>query len=154
MTRTHKRKRVFADLKIQGGLCLRVSVYWLACNAMLVLTILALDLLGDGAGVSLWSYLLPACIASFLVLPVALLDLLIFSNRFAGPWYRFSKQFDQLADGQAVDRLKFRPGDYCQDLSTNFNRVRERLLQDDSLPDCGSADNDLRSMNSEAMAAN
>ncbi len=158
MTKAHRRKRVFADWKIQGGLCLRVTFYWLTCQAMLVLTAFALDVLGGGTGVSLWSYLLPACVASLLVLPIALLDLLIFSNRFAGPWYRFRKQFDRMADGQAVERLQFRSGDWSQDLSANFNCIRERLLQDDRVPD-GTTDNETTdketgSMKTQPVAVN
>ncbi|MGI9518587.1 MAG: hypothetical protein ACR2NP_16140 [Pirellulaceae bacterium] len=152
--RLNQRKRVFADWKIQGGLCLRVSAYWLTCQAMLVLTAFAINLLGGGNGEILWSYLLPACVSSLLVLPIALLDLLVFSNRFAGPWHRFRRNFDQLADGQAVHPLHFRPKDFCHDLSDNFNRLREQLASADHEPDSLFDEPELRSENTDVMAVN
>jgi nitrogen fixation/metabolism regulation signal transduction histidine kinase len=61
--------------------------------------------------------------ASLLVLPLVLLDCLMFSNRLAGPVRRLHVAMKQLADGQAVRPLEFRRGDYYWDLAHEFNRI-------------------------------
>ena len=41
MSKKERRRRVFADLKIQGGLCLRVAIYWVVCQLAVIGTIAA-----------------------------------------------------------------------------------------------------------------
>ena len=77
-------------------------------------------------------------ITSVVVLPVALLDLIVFSNRFAGPILNFRKRFDKLAKNGVVEELRFRPGDYYPELQDNFNRVCEQLAHQDPSADANS----------------
>lgn len=139
MTYRKKRFRLFADWKLQGMFCMRICAYWLICQAAMVVTILGfLTLAGQSeVGVAVddspWRFISPAIVASFLFLPLLLLDNLRFTNRFAGPIYRFRKDFQKLADGEDVSRLDFRKGDYFSDLSKNFNAIQSRLKQAEEL---------------------
>lgn len=125
-----RRYRFLADWKLQGNFCLRISFYWLACQVALVATILGfLALEGQprvGEG-SPWSFIVPAIVASSLLLPIVLLDIMRFSNRFAGPLVRLRKSMQMLAEGKSVTELHFRPGDYLNELSTQFNEIRARI---------------------------
>jgi len=127
------RLRVFVDGKLQGGLCLRVTWYWLCCQATTAL-MLGCCLILRGVPFSPGEWLQRICVeygqaflASTLVLPLLLIDCLVFSNRVAGPIYRLRKAMRQLADSGSAPRMQFRSADLWQDLASEFNRVTERL---------------------------
>jgi signal transduction histidine kinase len=130
-----RRFRVVADLKLQGSLCLRVAIYWIICQCAFVATILGfsgLEAMGEPTEVvqTPWRFLIPAIVVSSFLLPVVLLDLLVFSNRFAGPLVRFRRYLKQLAGGKIPDHeLRFRHKDELGDLSVNINKLQERLIQ-------------------------
>ena len=120
----NKRWRVFADPLIQGGLCLRVAAYWVSAQVVTFIAFTALASLDDQ---NVSNYILPAFIAGILILPFALLDLVVFSNKFAGPIHNFRRRFNLLAKGEETGAIKFRPGDYLMDLAKNYNAVRTQL---------------------------
>ncbi len=125
-----RRRRVLADTKIQGLLCLRIAIYWVICQIIVVGTIFGFINLEGIANVpngSFWRFVTPALFVSAMALPIALLDMLIFSNRFVGPIYNFRRRFNLLANSSGVDELHFRRGDFYPDLSKNFNKLRSRL---------------------------
>ncbi len=125
----NRRWRLIADAKLQGNLCLRVCAYWISCQLLVFLTMYGIAMLqgpGGNSG-SLKAYFVPAAFVSMLALPVALLDMIKFSNRFAGPIFNFRKRFDALANEQKTDVIHFRGGDYWGDLSENFNRLCEAI---------------------------
>ena len=133
--KTDKRKRVFADLKIQGGICLRITIYWFACYFVTIGTIFGFASL-DGASATgtISRFFVPAFVAATLVLPLVLLDILVFSNRFAGPLLSFRRRLKHLADGeQTGQELRFRNGDYFLDISENFNIIRSKLLEKEDI---------------------
>ena len=84
---------------------------------------------GDVVDGSPWRFIVPAIVASCVLLPIVLLDMMRFSNRFAGPLLRFRKSLQKLADGEDVSELHFRPTDYLKDLSSHFNAINSRLKQ-------------------------
>ena len=129
MKNKNRRRRVFADLKIQGGLCLRITIYWVVCQLTMVVTIMGFASLEAPSSGHVNRYLVPALVVSSLVLPLVLLDLLIFSNRFAGPLFSFRRSLQRLSEGQAIDPIQFRSGDHLPDLSENLNRVSHRLME-------------------------
>lgn len=126
-----KRTRVSADLKLQGALCLRVAIYWVICQVVFGIAVLAFFALQesnpDSTRLTAWSLITPAAIISGLVLPLVLLDLLIFSNRFAGPVLRIRNYLAELVRGQSASAFKLRKGDYFADICDNLNQVGEQL---------------------------
>ena len=125
-----KRFRLFADAKLQSSLCLRVACYWLICQATLSVTLLALLSFETASAAnstgSPWRLIIPGLLASLVVLPLVLLDLLLFSNKFAGPMVRFRRYLRELNQGQEHGPIHFRRGDYYLDLCEQFNRFREK----------------------------
>ncbi len=126
-----KRTRVSADLRLQGALCLRVAIYWVICQLVFGIAVLAFFTLQESNPESTpltpWSLITPAAVISGLVLPLVLLDLLIFSNRFAGPVLRIRNYLAELARGQSASAFKLRKGDYFVDICDNLNQVGEQL---------------------------
>jgi len=81
-----------------------------------------------GNSASIGRFIVPALVVSSLVLPIALLDILMFSNKFAGPILNFRRRFKELVDNGTCEDVRFRPGDYYRDLSDNFNKLRTKIL--------------------------
>jgi hypothetical protein len=71
----------------------------------------------------MWFHFGPALVASLLLLPLVLFDVIRFSNRFAGPLVRLRRAMRTLARGEQVLPIKFRDGDYWQDFADDFNAV-------------------------------
>lgn len=133
-SRKNKRRRLLADTRIQGMLCLRIAIYWIACQAFTFGTIAAFTFLaGPGAeNSSITQYIVPAFCVSMLVLPLILLDVMVFSNRFVGPVWNFRKHLNALVNEGSCDEVRFRGGDYYRDLNDNFNKLVGALKQTDS----------------------
>ena len=49
------------------------------------------------------------------------------TNRFAGPIFRLRRSMRELADGEHVEPVHLRKGDYWQDVADQFNRVIQRV---------------------------
>ena len=127
-----RRFRLLADWKLQGRCCLRICGYWLVCQLALVSTMLGfLTLTGPdvaaSGGESAWTFIMPALVSSTLFLPMALLDNLRFTNKFAGPLMRFRRELKHLAEGEKAGEIVFRPGDYLIGMDQDFNAVFSRL---------------------------
>ena len=123
----HRRYRVFADTQIQGGICLRIAVYWVCCQFVVVGTQYAFaTLVGPEEVRIVTQFFRPALFAGICVLPFALLDMLIFSNKFAGPIRNLRRNLRELSDGDQVS-IEFRKGDYLCDLKDYINRLGRRL---------------------------
>ena len=60
-------------------------------------------------------------------IPLVIMDILRLSNRFAGPIFRLRREMAKLAAGENIGPLKFRDGDYWQDLAEELNRIAQRL---------------------------
>ena len=107
-----------------------MGIAWVACQLMMVTTILGFLMLEGtdptvaSAAPSPWRFIIPALVSSTAILPIALLDMLIFTNRFTGPLLRFRKHLQSLAEGQSVSALHFRPGDLLSDLGDHINEIQ------------------------------
>ncbi len=135
MTKQYKRRRLLIDRRIQGALVIRVFVYWLCCLLTVSLFTACWIVISSGSMTSgqliqqMTSRFAPAMGASLLVLPIVVLDSLRQSNRFAGPMYRIRRAMKQVADGEPVEPIMFRDGDYWHDFSVDFNRAVSKLQQ-------------------------
>ena len=125
----NKRWRLIADVRIQGLLCIRLAIYWMVCQAAMAGTISAMSILTTGAanGSSGGHFIYPALIVSSLVFPILLLDMLVFSNRFAGPMVNYRRKMKQLVENSTSEKIQFRQGDYFMELGDNYNEICERI---------------------------
>jgi hypothetical protein len=128
----YQRKRMFVDPKVQGWLVARVILYWMVCLITVVLMLLSWRIITGPARVfythfdDMWFHYGPALIASLLLLPLVVIDLIRFSNRFVGPMLRLKRSMRQLARGEDVEPLEFRNTDFWKEFAADFNAIRMR----------------------------
>lgn len=78
--------------------------------------------------ISIGPLVIPAIVVSFLFLPVAMVDAIVFSNRFAGPMVNLRANLKRALDGERIGEIKFRPGDFFQDIADDFNRLNQETV--------------------------
>ncbi|MGI8979677.1 MAG: hypothetical protein ACR2FY_10650 [Pirellulaceae bacterium] len=130
------RRRIFlVDSKVQGALMVRVAAYWVYCLFTITLMLVWWDMfagpprpfmlvLGD-----VYQRFAPGAAASFLILPLVVMDVLRLSNRFAGPARRLKNALCELGEGKETRPLLFRDNDFWQETAAEFNRVNDRIKQ-------------------------
>lgn len=128
-----RRTLFLVDRKVQGALALRMVLYWLFCLFSVALMLLCWEsLVGPRrsffviAGELLHRYG-PAFLASLLLLPIALIDVIRLSNRFVGPARRLGESLHTLAEGGDIQPVHFRDNDFWQEMARDLNRVSGRL---------------------------
>jgi hypothetical protein len=132
------RKHLFVDPKVQGALVARVVLYWVVCLITITLMLLCWRIITGPARMfythfnDMWFFYGPALIASFLLLPLVMVDVIRFSNRFAGPLLRLRRCMRELARGEHVEPIEFRDDDFWQDIAQEFNGVIERVQGEQS----------------------
>ncbi len=78
----------------------------------------------------MWLQFGPAAVASILLLPIIIIDVIRVSNRFCGPMQRLRGAMRQLAAGEHVRPVHFRDNDFWQELAEEFNAVIARVQSD------------------------
>lgn len=136
------RKRLFVDYRVQGALIVRVGLYWLMCLLTITLLLLGWGMIAGpvrplNARLSeLWALHGSAAVASLLLLPAVIFDLLRLSNRFAGPMFRLRRSMHDLAQGKPVAAVRFRQGDFWREFADDFNKVAARAEEAKDLDTC------------------
>ncbi|OHB83036.1 MAG: hypothetical protein A2V98_12580 [Planctomycetes bacterium RBG_16_64_12] len=126
------RKRLFVDPKVQGALVVRVLLYWIVCLITITLMLLCWSVLRTPRMFythldDMWFHYGPAMVASFLLLPMVVVDIIRLSNRFAGPLLRLRRSMRALARGEHVKPIHFREGDFWQEFADEFNALLARV---------------------------
>jgi hypothetical protein len=129
------RKHLFIDPKVQGALVTRVVLYWVVCLITVTLMLLCWRIVTGPARLfymhfdDMWFFYGPALVASTLLLPLVVVDVIRLSNRFAGPMLRLRRSMRELMRGEDVSPLEFRDGDYWQEFAEEFNGVVARVRE-------------------------
>ena len=126
------RKRLFVHPKAQGALVVRVLLYWIVCLITITLMLLCWSVLRTPRMFythldDMWFHYGPAMVASFLLLPMVVVDIIRLSNRFAGPLLRLRRSMRALARGEHVKPIHFREGDFWQEFADEFNALLARV---------------------------
>ena len=133
--KTNRRRKLLVDPVVQIKLAFRTAVYWMFWVLTLMLMLLCWRLLTGPARpfqtqiYALWYLYGPAAIASFLLMPIVIVDSLKISNQIVGPIHRFRGALKSLADGERAEPIEFRNKDLWGDMAQEFNRVAERLKE-------------------------
>jgi hypothetical protein len=131
------RKRLFVDRQIQGALLFRIIIYWCFSVLAVCLFMLCVQALTRPADSFIgffafdeffWNYG-AVVLASAVLVPLIMLDVLVISNRFAGPLLRLRRSLRALADGEHVAPIQFRDKDYWRDFAGEFNAVVDYIEQ-------------------------
>ena len=125
------RKRIWVDSTVQGAMLWRLIAYWCFYMAAIAQLLLCWQIFEGPAGPFwshfrydlLWNQYESGVIASALLLPLVLYDVLLFSHRFTGPVFRLRRCMKQLAAGETVQPVKFRKNDYRPEMADEFNAV-------------------------------
>ena len=127
------RKHLFVDPKVQGALAARIVLYWIVCLISITLMLLCWRIVTGPPRMfathfeEMWFSYGPAAIASFILLPLVIVDVLRLSNRFVGPLVRLRRSMRQLGRGEDVEPIEFRETDFWPEFADEFNAIRLRL---------------------------
>lgn len=135
MNRSCQRRQRFIDRPIQGALVIRAVLFW-ACTLVVQIALMISfavlftrpDEFYARADSLFWNVKL-AAYGSLIVLPMILYDLVKLSHRWVGPIYRLRTALQSLGRGETVTPIRFREGDYWQELAGDFNVVSAELTR-------------------------
>ncbi|HUY91281.1 MAG TPA: hypothetical protein VMV10_21260 [Pirellulales bacterium] len=130
----YKRKKFLVDYDVQGALAARTAFYWFGCTVMTIGVAALLKLVSGRTGLQtpyadLWGLCRPIAIASLVLLPVIVYDMVQLSNRLAGPIMRLRRAMRQLAQGEPVETLSFRDDDFWREMAGEFNALAAELQE-------------------------
>ena len=72
-------------------------------------------------------HLIPVALASLLLLPFLIREMLAEKNRITGPIRRLRSEIQKLRDGQALRTLRLRDGDHWNGLADDFNALVDQI---------------------------
>lgn len=130
------RRQLFVDLAVQGSLAFRSVLYWIVCLVTVLVALLFWQVMTgppapfEACIAAIWNHYGPAFVASLLVLPIVVLDIIRMSNRFVGPLVRLRRSLRALARGEHVEPLSFRQGDFWLELAQDFNAMLARVQRE------------------------
>jgi len=128
-----RRKKQFIDRHVQGALVFRLALHWCVFLVVGMSVSLVLQYLSDPFQPAGYHFaLFVKNQAGFLLVmvcmtPVFLFDTVKLSHRFAGPILRVRRALAEMARGDVVERVKFRPGDFWMDIADDLNKVIDRV---------------------------
>ena len=128
-----RRKKQFIDRHVQGALVFRLALHWCVFLVVGMSVSLVLQYLADPfqpAGHHFGLFVKHQ--AGFLLVmvcmtPVFLFDTVKLSHRFVGPILRVRRALAEMAGGEEVERVKFRPGDFWMEIADDLNKVIDRV---------------------------
>jgi hypothetical protein len=118
---------------VQGALVGRAILDWVVCLIMIALMLLCWRIVTGPARPfythfdDMWFFYGPPAVASFLLLPLVIVDIIRLSNRFSGPMLRLRRSMRALARGEHVTPIEFRESDFWHDFAEEFNQVVARV---------------------------
>lgn len=131
-----KRIKLFIDRRVQGALVLRTLLYWFCCMTTVTAMLIVWRIVGGGPARvfyqhfgDLWHQYSAPLIASTILLPLVIIDLVRMSNRFVGPIFRLRRVLHDMASGIDVTNVSFRDGDYWREIAEDLNKVASRLRE-------------------------
>ena len=63
-----------------------------------------------------------------MLVPIITYDILIFTNRFAGPMFRLRREMQRLIDDESDQPIKLRDNDHWMDMADLFNELRDEVI--------------------------
>lgn len=134
-----KRTKSVINAKVQWTLAMRVVLHFFIFVCAGAIFGLINQLLADPFGglkenlFAFWKHSGPMVLALVCLVPIFIRDTLTLSNRIAGPIHNLRGTCQRLADGEAdVPPLKFRDNDMWDDLPALFNKMTDRLRNDET----------------------
>lgn len=129
------RQQLMIDRHVQGSVLGRTALYSSACGIYFTIILIFTEWMSNPE--STFPEAIFACLNEaiywapglMLLVPVVAYDLLRFTNRFAGPFFRLRREMQRLANDESEMPLGFRDGDYWVEIADDFNAVRKELIE-------------------------
>jgi hypothetical protein len=126
-----KRRRLWID-RFQTLLYIRIVIFcalyqlsvWLVCAVWQKFDRMSEATIGQR--LASW---VPLLLVFLTLAPIVSLDALRFSHRLIGPLVRFRKTFRAIAEGQPVELVRLRKGDFLEDMKDELNEMLQTLEQ-------------------------
>lgn len=124
-----QRKSLYINRSVQGQLIVRSVMQWFfyMCAVLLTIVIWTVIRSPSQSAIALiyqaFMYFWPAIIASLMILPLFLYDMLKESNRIAGPIHRLKIEMQKFTNGEKVKELRFRDRDHWEEIAEEFNAL-------------------------------
>jgi len=128
------RKKLFVNREVQGAILLRSVMRWCLYLCAILLAVVIWTAVRDPSQIAIklvfksFVYFSPAIVASIILLPLFLFDVLKDSHRTVGPILPLRKAMANLADGQEIKPLKFRKGDHWFNVAEEFNVLANQVM--------------------------
>lgn len=158
MAKENKRKKAVANPKVQYTLARRVVLHFFVfICAGAFFGVINQFLSNPFAGVkenlaAFAQQSAPFLLAVICLIPIFIRDTLTLSNRIAGPIHNMQNTIVALSEGQKdVRPLKFREGDFWDDLPAKFNKMTDTLRSE--CDQCSDAVNQTPATNQELVEA-
>ena len=133
------RKKLYVNKEVQGSIIKKAIFQWFLCTSLVLLVVVIVTAINDPSRSAftmiwdMWKYFAPVILASFFVLPIFVYDLLRASHKIAGPLLRLKNEMEKLTNGETVRPLRFRDGDYWQDMAEQFNLLAAEVQNNQKL---------------------
>lgn len=126
-----RRRRIFADLGVQGELLKHVFLHWVGFLLATAVILVFIEMLSGSTGgmARVRRMHAPTLVAILALAPIFARDMVRFSHRFVGPIVRLRREIHELANGKTNPPLKFRDNDYWQELAVDFNEIAQQLAE-------------------------
>ncbi len=131
-----KRARKYVDRNVQGGLLTRMAIHWGVFFFSSAFAYIVVQAIVSPNGTSFLQRVQNSItefsllgLLMLTLMPAFLLDVVRFSNRFAGPVVRLRRFLRELGENGEVPPLKFRDDDFWMEIANEFNVCRERIYR-------------------------
>lgn len=130
-----QRRRILVDRPLQTAVILRTTLYWALGTFAQVAMVLYFALITASRqdfvewSPQLWWQLQISLMASAVLLPIILLDVVRLSHRWVGPIVRLRNSLKSLGRGEPITEIRFRDGDFWQDLAGDLNAVSTEITR-------------------------
>jgi len=131
----NNRRIRLVDNGVQWAIVRQSLMYWLVQAMVAAMYFTLLELLRGGPKPwsehwqTIWSSVSPLFVSLMILLPPFIYDSFGLSNRFVGPVKRLRRVLRELAQGRRFSPVKFREGDYWQELAEELNQAVEALTR-------------------------
>lgn len=128
------RRKLYVNREVQNALILRSILHWFFYMCAILLTVVVFTAIRDPSQMAIklvyqsFVYFSPAIIASVILLPLFVWDILKAGNKVAGPIHRLRNEMATLVAGHDIRELRFRDGDHWIDFAEEFNALSNELM--------------------------
>jgi hypothetical protein len=129
------RKQLLVDHQVQIPILQRMGFYMLACAVYFMVVLFWAE--STRHGHESFSRTLTLCFdvmicwapGAMLLAPIIAYDVLIFTNKFAGPMFRLRREMQSLVDGQSTNPVHLRNEDCWPEMIVLFNEIQAELIE-------------------------